>query len=353
MNHAITLAMLKARLHENGLAYKVLRSGSMEAVVTQYGGRVFGPFESEDAPGLFWANSAFAGAENFRALIESKDWNIGGDRIWIAPEIPFFVKDRTRFKETYVVQPEIDPGNYLLSGGDGHIALEQNVTAQVFQMRFPKKRVHMQRTLKPILNPLQEMAEVLYFGMEMNSSFTDLSPESRMPIEFWDITQLNPGGEILIPSTTKLEYVDYYAPIGKFIQSHETFSTVKATGTDEFKIALPALQLLGRAAYVSCYDETRYYTIIKQYNNNPSTPYCCEPADRPGMRGCSLFIYNDSGGLGGFTELENSGQTISDGSGIFKSQDQTVYWVYIGPYRQICDIVRRFTGIAYREGTYT
>ena len=205
----------------------------------------------------------------------------------------------------------------------------------------------MQRTLRPIANPLPKTEEVLYFGMEMISSFTDLSPENRMPIEFWDITQLNPGGEIIIPSTSELEYVDYYSPIGNLFERHERYSIAKATGRHYYKIALPALQLLGRVAYINRYDETRYYTLIKQYNNNPSSPYCCEPADRPNLRGCSLFIYNDSGSLGGFTELEHSGQTISDGSNILTSQDQTLYWVYIGRFDQIRDIVKSFTGVVH------
>ncbi|RPI57998.1 MAG: hypothetical protein EHM56_02890, partial [Chloroflexi bacterium] len=95
MTDPITYQVVITRLEENHIPYGVLSlQGGWSAVISQRGGRILGPFPTVDSEGLFWINSAWSQPESFRQFLASGNWNLGGDRVWIAPEIQYSVKDR-------------------------------------------------------------------------------------------------------------------------------------------------------------------------------------------------------------------------------------------------------------------
>ena len=59
---------------------------------------------------------------------------MGGDRIWIALNFPFFTKSREHFKESYTVQPGIDPADYHISSeAPGLIELSSLLQADLYE----------------------------------------------------------------------------------------------------------------------------------------------------------------------------------------------------------------------------
>ncbi|MBN1836135.1 MAG: hypothetical protein JW820_09820, partial [Spirochaetales bacterium] len=91
-----------------GLAHAELAAGAGSIVVSAYGGRIFGPFVGAESLG--WLSPLFGDPEGFRAAVAAGAWNLGGERLWLAPELRYCVRDRKRFLESYTVQPAMDPG---------------------------------------------------------------------------------------------------------------------------------------------------------------------------------------------------------------------------------------------------
>jgi hypothetical protein len=86
---------------------------------------------------------------------------------------------------------------------------------------------------------------------------------------------------------------------------------------------------------------------VRNFFNNPSGAYTEEIDRIPGMNGFSIHVYNDDGGLGGFTELECNEQAIGAYTGRSKSSDQLVLWVYTGEREKIKAIALNLLGIDF------
>ena len=128
------LAQVEARLTERGIVFRRLRVGPHAAViVSSYGARVYGPF-FHGGSSQSWLPAAFATSDAFAALHASAQWNVGGDRVWMGPEIEYMIPDRTRYWDTYDMPAAIDPGDHVLSGDHDeptmhrHMRLHPHVT---------------------------------------------------------------------------------------------------------------------------------------------------------------------------------------------------------------------------------
>ena len=116
MNYGVTLREAKQRLGENGLKYGVLPvGGGLCMLAVERGARLLGPFEGEEGQSILWMNGAWKDAREFARFIEDGKYDLGGERLWIAPEFAFFTREKERFDETYVVQREMDPGCYRMT----------------------------------------------------------------------------------------------------------------------------------------------------------------------------------------------------------------------------------------------
>jgi hypothetical protein len=115
----ITLDTMISRCRENRLYYRILDTGeNARLLVLERGGRVFGPFFGAEG-GLLWTNCAWGDAGAFHGLLAGGEWNVGGDRVWIAPEIQFHVRDRSDPDRSMRIPRATDPGAYRLHESDG------------------------------------------------------------------------------------------------------------------------------------------------------------------------------------------------------------------------------------------
>ena len=89
MTNTITSQQIRQRLDENHLAYALMPlQNDTFIIISERGGRVFGPFLNAESESIFWVNEAFAAAESFRDGFASGDWNMGGERVWMSPAKP-------------------------------------------------------------------------------------------------------------------------------------------------------------------------------------------------------------------------------------------------------------------------
>jgi hypothetical protein len=356
MDNQINFKTLVSRLEENRLPFGVLslKDGS-RIVISQRGGRIFGPFQDEESPSLFWVNSAFAQPEAFKEFLASGHWNLGGDRIWIAPEIQYNTRDRNNFFEAFHLPEAMDPGQYKLEEtAAGQWRLSMDTTLAAYNLASGRKDLHLDRLIQPVEDPLRNLKNYLELVENVNFSgyeqIVTLEESQRDEIvsETWSLIQLNPGGRLGIPSTPCVEYHDYYLPIDDtFMTLHPHHISMRVTGDRTYKVGFKSPQVFGRIGYFNELAAGRAYLVVRNFFNNPSGAYTEEIDRTPGQHGFSIHVYNDNGGLGGFGELECNEQAIGAYTGRSKSTDQLVLWIYTGETGKIKSIALQLLGIEF------
>jgi hypothetical protein len=345
----ITASQIRARLDENHLEYVTwqLQDG-VTALIATRGGRVFGPFADPDSPSQMWMNPAFQDAGQFRRLLESGAWNVGGDRNWVAPEIQYITLDRSN-PDLVAVPPEMDPGQYCLTPhGETGWELRQELMLEARNVAKGSKPLSIQTWLRPVENPLRRlrtfpalMERVRYAGYEQVVTLTDRQPDTIMS-ELWNLVQLNPGGDLLVGATPEFEIADYATqPIEQDYYRHDgRLMHFRITGDCMYKIGLQSACLGGRVAYLHPGDGNAAALMVRNFFNNPSSIYIEEPAWSPGRWGDSFHVYNDGGRWGGFGELEVHGQTVGGQSGNTFSRDAMQLWFFWGSVERLSRISR-------------
>ncbi len=351
----ITFQDVVSRFDENDLEYVVLSlQGEAVIVVSEYGGRILGPFPSKTEPGIYWINPIFGDKDAFKEFISAKEWNVGGDRIWIAPEIQYNVPDRSAFWESYSIPPDVDPGNYQIGMTDeGKCTLSQSMVLEAYNIATGKKELLVERTISKAANPIrflskkeELMREVTYIGYQQQVNLSETKADDLMT-EAWDLVQLKAEGRMIIPSSPLLEYIDYFDPMPEdYHRSGINYNEFRITGKKQYKVGLKAAHILGRPSYFSQLPDGRAYLVICNFFNNPSSVYSEEPPALVGKKGQSIHIYNDDGSYGGFAELECNGQTIGGSTGRSNTSDQLVFWIYIGQEEQVKQIAQHLLGVS-------
>jgi len=343
--------LFRARQND-GTTNAELRFGDGHLLVSEWGGRIFGPFL--DGHSLSWNNPNRGPREGLDPTASATAWNQGGDRIWLAPELRYNVRDRTRFLESYDLQASVDPGQYKLSvEATDRVRLSQDLQLRTYDRPLgAAKRLHISRTLKPASDPMRHVAsyetvrgQVLFSGLDHTVTLSDLQPDG-LESQAWSIQQVPPGGQILVPTTGLVEYQDHLEPVdGQLLQVKERELRICVTGDRMFKIEVKAANHYGRYGYYREIGDGRATLLAKLFFNNPSADYVMEAPHRPGIRGYSLDIYNDDGGLGGYGEMECHGQPIGSWGGATESTNQFLTWAYLGPRKVIAEISSQLLGV--------
>ncbi len=354
MNSKITFHQVTAVLEKNKQRYaSLMLQNNVRLILTQHGARIFGPFLTPDSESIFWLNPALAGPDTLDTFLASGNWNLGGERVWIAPEIGYLVRDRTDFWGTVAVPEAMDPGRYELEQVRPDTwRWRQEVSLSVFNLGSGQKELALDRLIHPAPDPLRHLRSyealtdgLIFAGYEHTISLVERERDEMMS-ESWDLIQLNPGGQLLIPAAPYLEYSDYFEPVGPEHQSLGPGGLrLKITGDRRYKVGYQAAHVFGRLGYFNRLDDGRAYLLVRNFFNNPAMPYVEEPADAPGRRGHSIHVYNDGGALGGFGELECNGQTIGGITGRSSSTDSFVLWLYAGPADRVQKLIPHLLGL--------
>jgi hypothetical protein len=353
LNNRITYRQVIDRLEENSLDYAVLSlQNDVSIIISQRGGRVLGPFLGQGGESIFWMNSSFASPDSFEDFLNSGNWNLGGERIWIAPELQYAVADRGNFFDSYVLSPQVDPGQYVLDEAkQQQWRLRQEMTMDVYVPTRRQKELHLDRLIKRVEDPLRNLSHhqdlidgVVFAGYEQLITLSEVEHDDLMS-QTWNLVQLNPGGVLLIATLPSVEYTDYYEPVDESIQTiHTSHVRLEITGDRLYKIGYKSPHVLGRVAYFNRLQDNQSCLIVRNFFNNPSAPYPDEPYHLPGCRGDSIHIYNDDGGFGGFGELECQGQAIGADTGKSTTTDQMVLWLYVGAPDKVKRITSHLIG---------
>jgi hypothetical protein len=334
--------------------YEVLElQNNASIIITQYGGRIFGPFFSSQSESILWVSELFADTHSLNDSIRSGEWNLGGERIWIAPEISYNVRDRDNFWGSYHLPAEIDPGHYVIERPRAdRCRLSQDMTLKGYGTYSGVKELHLERHIFKADDPLRSLKNygellegVEYAGFEQLRALTETNT-SDIYSETWDLLQLNSGGTLLISTLPHVEHTDYYQPTdNKYQRIYKNHARLRITGDRKYKVGYKSAYVVGRAAYINTLYDGRICMIIRSFFNNPSAYYAEEPFGIPGCHGHSLHVYNDDGSFGSFGELECNGQTIGGRTGKSSSNDTMSLWIYIGGKEKLQNILYQLLGI--------
>ena len=323
-----------------------LQDGS-SLLITQRGGRIFGPFLNAEDEGLFWTSPALNSREAFSVFLAGGSWNIGGDRIWIAPEIQFSVADRQRFWQTLQTPPAVDPGSWTLSGGGEKVTLEQSLALQARVIARGEVSLEVRRTIRPAANPLRCLPQagrlmegVRYAGYEQLLQMTANGPASA---ECWDLLQVRPKGTVYIPMYSPHRGVDYYEPAGAMEQLLDGGVRLAATGSRRYKTGYRAACVTGRLGYATHWQGSPCL-LVRNFFNSPSGSYREEPPHLPGTNGFSVHVYNDDGNSGGFAELECNLPGVAGDTGYGASMDRVSTWIFRGSAEKLQPVAAALLG---------
>lgn len=354
MESTFTRALLEERLTANRLDYGVLElQDGASALIVERGGRLLGPFWDTQSPSLSWINPVVSDEAAFAQFLADGEWNLGGERIWLSPEIQFLVRDRSDFWGTMSVPQKYDPGRWWMDQtANGHWRLREQVALKLYNLASGRKEIAVRRTFRPVADPLTNSGQyarlldgVRYAGYEQMVMLEEQKVDG-VSLQTWNVLELNAGGQLLIPCTPGIHVTSYFGePDAAHMHWWDRALCIRLTGKRLFKVGLRAAHHFGRLAYFNMGADGNASLIVRQFFNNPSSPYTDEPAHTPGARGDSLHVFNDGGDFGGYGEMEVQGQTVGGEGGVSAARDPQILWCYEGPRERIHAISHHLLGI--------
>jgi len=298
---------------EGNTPYFVLKGkdeGSL--VLMQRGGRLIGAFPREDSKNALWAHP------QLEAILNTEEWNVGGDILWISPERDFFYKDAERF-EHWFCPKALDPGNYEFVYSNRNAVAFRNVF-DLSNMRTGEtyKDVCVTRTMSYLPNPYasdprleKALDSVSYVGMKSVEEVLVKGNYDQLRINPWIITQVNPGspknpGRAIVPTKAGVQLIHYFGKIPddrlKVYGDHVSFNI---NGEVSYKLGIRPedLPLEGEAIFGYLVDIEEFNSesllLIRKSKNVPRNQSECldiAKANPNGPMG-SVQLYNSGSGL--------------------------------------------------------
>lgn len=339
-------------------AYAVLPlQNGATALLTRRGARVLGIFPEPGSDNLLWTNSsAFTNANHFSDFVAQGNWNLGGERIWIAPEIQYNVSDRTDFWGTLSVPPVMDPGDYKLEQNSVGVHFRAEMRLKAYNLAQGEQQLSIERLITPIPDPLAVVMppaiDMTYCGYEQRVRLQ--TADAAIPAEAWNLVQVQAGGQLLIPCMPRVEASDYVGDVPADARNVRLGDVphirLHLDGKRQYKLGYQAASMTGRMGYFQNLPGGRAALLVRSFFNNPSNRYTEEPPDAPGKGGHSVHVYNDGGEFGGdlsFGEMEYTGMTIHTASALTDNTvvDRFLMWVYTGPEVAIRRVAHLLLGV--------
>jgi hypothetical protein len=334
-----------------GLKPHRLTDQEATVLVTEHAARIIGVFPGPAEPNLLWVNAAaFGGVEALRRFIHAGEWNLGGDRVWVAPEIELHFSDpQNPSHQNYTVPPALDPGRWSLEQADTFGVALRNAGEAKNLVSNQSFRFETRRQIRLAAAPV-DVTDLHYIGYETASAIVITAPDRPdAAYGLWQLMQIPPGGEILIPARPDAEQVDYFkTDLSQHVRIAEGHLVFPVTGTQQHKLGLRPHDVRGLMGYLR-QDGENATLIVRQAAVFPGATYADYPGDARDRRDIALQFYNDSGDTGGFGEMEYH-SIAADAAGFFNTRDVSRTWCFAGPLPRIRTVASELLGITQLAG---
>jgi len=329
--------------------------GGSSLVFIERGGRLIGAFPKKESKNALWAHPQLEG------ILQTDEWNAGGDRLWLSPEQDFFYKNPQKFEDWFCPKA-LDPGNYKF--------IRFSTTAVTFQNIFDfsnmrtgdtYKDVCVTRTMNYLSNPYvsepglaKTLKKISYVGMRSIDEVLIKGNYGHLRINPWVITQVNPGplenpGIVIVPiKGADVQPVHYFDRIPDerltVCRDHVSF---KIDGKAAYKLGIKPEDLdpKGEAniGYLMDIDETNQESLllVRRSNSVPRSQAQCfdvPKRDPNGPKG-SIQCYNSGPGLSlGEIELQLNPLKRKDQGYYQKAVSDLL--IFQGPRKDIAEVAK-------------
>ena len=237
------------------------------------------------------------------------DWNIGGDRLWIAPERDWHWTDISAFDlDKYKVAEAVDPGSWSLRERQGNSL----TVAQSFTVRHRRKEKYVHGKIKRQFT-FNEVRNRTIPGLQDPVGWITvdtLALESGTPgqgIGLWRILQVPAGGQMYVASSTPDGYRLHFGDDAGLVHAGKGGLKAEITGDQMYKIGMGQQGVTDLIAYARPLSQDSWLAIARWFQAPADAVYLDTPMDQPGTPGDVIQVFNDNGVFGGFGELEVHG----------------------------------------------
>jgi len=241
-------------------------------------------------------------------------WNLGGERLWIGPEVDWFWQrvGKPDFS-LYQVPADLNPDRWSVTRRDADSCCGEIEVSLQSAHRDARVRLGISRAFE--LNPTSGIESRGGLSFRISTTLEILDGTAGQPVDLWSILQVPFGGSMIIPTVGSPIPRDYFAPCpASEFTSSPGLLELKIGGPAMFKVGLAPHASAGRVAYARPIGSD-WLVLERSFPLHPALRYCDSPMDLPGTQGDALQFFNDDGSFGCFGEMEHRSPVLVCGEG--------------------------------------
>jgi hypothetical protein len=337
------LENLRETFAANGQSTRTWEAGAGRLLVVPLGARILGCAMPNIPGNVFWHKPSLEDARGhlrFRGAV-------GGDRLWIAPEVGYMWEDLAEARrapfETYELPAQMDPSEYqIVDEGDGHMELAADMRLR--DHRLGKEiALRVTRRFETIEAPDVAMplgVSVASFAIDNRIQATEGDPGALAGT--WDLLQVPSGGELICPTMMPVDAPrSYYNDYARNLKADDDGVRFTIDGKGSIKFGLTAAQTTGRMGYYRRTDGGSTL-IVRIFQTQPGDLYVDVPRDSDQIAGGDVLqSYNG----GGFGEMEYHDPAIAYGETSHLRGGSCVTHVLSGPDDEVRRAGRLMLGL--------
>lgn len=268
----------------------------------------------------FWTNPDWMG-----------DWNVGGDRLWLAPEVDWHWKTRQAADFAfYEVQAAVDPGAWELVARTRDFCRVRQRSRLRNRHRASEVTVEMARSFT-----LAELSDAPFFSRWLayrtDNEVAIVNGTRGQRVGLWSLLQVPAGGEVIVAGAASPGFRTHFGRLPKaLLKRSGQEARFEITGRHQYKVGVSPAVLNGRMAYARRLDQA-YLVVYRQFFPQPWRGYCDVPMQDLKSPGDAVQIYNDGGEFGGFGEMEYHSPAVEVGRGADRLLDSSLTVIGLVP----------------------
>lgn len=273
-----------------------LRTGNASILISEFGGRVLGLFPSIDHPNTLFVHPDITGQ------MKNRDWCLGGERQWIAPQQDYFFTNPESFND-FLVQDSIDPGTYRKTDDFEYVntfSIRNYITRQTIDNCISKRSF----ALIP-KDPFD--SGIAFAGVSIDDSL--FIPGCKNHYSAWSIAMvatcgISRPGTIFFPSCNPSKVTPYFSPLpSSRFATHADYARFLIDSKDPFKCATEPdgtdWENPVKIVYCAPFDQSDiWYCVVKVSNDLPQSQDECVDIPAGGRDGKKGAIQGYNHGYG-------------------------------------------------------
>lgn len=356
MEEANWFDRLAGSLTEAGFETHQFLAGEGRLLVTTHAARVLA-CEMPGLPGnAFWHNPKLERSGDAKEVMAAAGGGLGGDRLWIAPEVGFIFTDLPAARidplANEALPASMDPAAWSVdTRSTGGVTLTTDMTLRDHRL-LRRIELHATRQLELVAGPAHLPPGVSHLGFALRNELTLTGGDEGAMAGGWDLLQVPPTGTLHCPVTVAgLSPRSYYDPFGEHhVHADATGVRFLIDGKRRVKMGLLAEHTTGRMAFFHpAEDGRRALVILRVFAPQPGEPYVDLPRDSDELLGGDcLQAYNHLEGIGDFPpfgEMEYHDPALFVGSGPDRRAGQCVTHVFTGDTQALRQAVEPLLGM--------